>query len=120
MIIVMTKLVSLDYRVNEDVHTLAYKRDVESWLKQWTVGNNFTPVCHAYETVFSGSNVSKEEIAPLVNAAKATLTAQHLATLKRVFPEHTKTDRDYSEDFRFQFEVYTGKVGEPLKYMPFM
>lgn len=118
MHIVMTKLVGLDYRQNDDLHTLAYKRDIESWLKQWTVANNFTPVCTAYETV-TGEEVTAHEVAPLVSAARYKLIAQHVRTLKRVFYEHTRVDRDYAEDFRFRFEVYVGENGEPLKYLPF-
>lgn len=119
MYIVMTKLVSLDYRVNEDLHTIAYKRDMESWLKQWTVANNFAPICYVYEHITT-EPVVKADIQPLVDAAKAKLIAQHIATLRQVFPEHTKIEREYAEDFRFQFEIQFAKSGDPLKYMPFM
>lgn len=50
-------------------------------------------------------------------AAKDKLVAHHIKMLKRVFPEHTKIDRDYSADFRFRFEVYAAESGEPLQYL---
>lgn len=118
MHIVMIKLVSLEYRMSEDIHTLAYKRDVEEWLKQWTVANNFTPVCYAYEHITT-EPITKADVQPMVDAAKDKLVAHHIKMLKRVFPEHTRIDRDYAEDFRFRFGVYVGESGEPLKYTPF-
>lgn len=123
MQIVMIKLVSIDFLVDEDLHTLAYCRDVESWLKQWTVANNFTPICYAFESVLPNDcatlSGTKAEIAPLVNAAKDTLVAQHIATLRRVLSAHTKIDRDYREDFQFRFEVCIGEQGKSMKYVPF-
>jgi hypothetical protein len=116
----MTKMVGLEYRVNEDLHTLAYKRDMEAWLKQWTVANNLLlSICYTHETVV-GDEPSKAEIQPLFYAARDTLVAQHIDTLRRVFPEHTKIDRNYAEDFRFRFEVYMAESGKPMKYLPFM
>jgi hypothetical protein len=118
MIIVMTKLVRLEYRVNEDLHTLAYKRDIEQWMKQWTVANNFSPICHVYDD--SSRPATKEDYAPMVEAAKDALVARHVAILKKVFPEHTKIERNYAEDFRFAFEVSAAPPGVPLKHVPFM
>ena len=119
MIIVMTKLVRLEYRVNEDLHTLAYKRDIEQWMKQWTVENNFSPICYVYEPI-TGAQGTKEDYAPMVEHSKDLLVAQHIATLRNVFPQHTRIERNYSEDFRFAFEVSAAPPGVPLRYVPFM
>lgn len=119
MYIVMTKLVSLEYRVNEDLHTISYKRDMESWLTHIAVANNFTPIGYVYEHITT-EPITKDDIQPLVDAAKDKLIAKHIATLRQVFPEHTKVDRAYAEDFSFRFETLLAESGDHMKYMPFM
>lgn len=119
MFIVMTKLASIEYKVNEDLHTIAYARDVKDWLKQWTVANNFMPICTVYEHI-ADDPITDNDVRPLVKAAQKRLIAQHIETLKKVFSNHTKIDRDYAEDFRFRFEVMMAKSGEPMQYKSYL
>jgi len=111
MTIVMTELKSVEFKINESLHTVAYSKAVPRWLENWSIQNNFTPICSIVEV---GSRTT------LFMAAKdacVKLIARHVELLKSALPEYTKEDRPYMDDFEFVFVIHAAESGEPMKYI---
>lgn len=113
MKIVMVKLKRINFKLNEAVHTYAYVRDIENWMKQWTVAANFNPICTAVPEAMDFVSTSRLE--SIEKAAMAKFIAAHIESLNILFPQHTRVDRNYAEDFEFSFELYIANSGEMLE-----
>lgn len=111
MKLIMVVLKSIDYVERPDVHTISYAKRVKEWLAQWTVAANYTPII----TAAVGGNIAQNVI---VAAAVDQFVAQHIGWLHsgNVLSELTQADRDYHNDFRFNYEVYVANSGEPMQY----
>jgi hypothetical protein len=113
MKIVMVTLNRVTFKVDDDLHTIAYARDIKNWMSQWTVVNNFNPICTAVSE--SMDFLPTERLAAIKKAAISKFIAVHIERVKTLFPEHTKVDRDYSTDFGFNFSVFIADSGEMLE-----
>ena len=112
--IVMVTLKSISFAQDDYLHTVAYVRDVTDWMKQWTVANNFLPICTAVEV--PGDFIPAKEMETVLTNARTALVAQHLENLRSLFPLHTKVERDYSKDFDFSFDIYIADSGSLLAF----
>ncbi len=107
--LVMVKMTAIEYKENEDLHTIGYSRAVKNWMSQWTVVNNFSPI------VFISADEEESNALKLSNA-KRKMIDQHINTLKSVLSGHTKAVRYYEEDFVFRFEIYEAEEDTSMRY----
>lgn len=112
--IVTVTLKSISFVQDDYLHTVAYARDVKDWMKQWTVANNFLPICTAVEV--PGDFVPPKEMETVITNARTVLVAQHLENLHSLFPLHTKAEREYSKDFEFSFDIHIADNGGLLAF----